>query len=328
MAAGRASDTLGSFAGQVCTRFGLGRLVATPVEAARGQQGVVWHFRTTTGTYAVKDLLERTDEPAAALPAMLAERFADHHADPAALVVPRPVRTTEGRVLAEVGGHQVRVSTWVDLAGPACPDLRIVGTLVAGLHRDPLPVVGPVDPWYVEGVDAADWDAVASALSRVGAPFAREFAAFASAQLELQTVLSAPVDLQLCHRDLWLENLPPTRDGRICVLDLDKAGAAEPGQELAMPVYELCADEPARAGSLVAAYRDAGGPGRLDDAGSFTMVVAQLGHFAVTAGRRWLTAGDEAGRTRMEAWFREGDDQPLTSALIDRLLEASGRSTA
>jgi hypothetical protein len=51
------------------------------------------------------------------------------------------------------------------------------------------------------------------------------------------------------------------------------------------------------------------------------MVLAQFGHFAITAGQRWLEADDD-DRARAEAWFREGWERPLDVAGVDELLDA------
>jgi aminoglycoside phosphotransferase (APT) family kinase protein len=201
---------------------------------------------------------------------------------------------------------------------------EVMAGLLAGVHRDPLPAPLPVHPGYWEPVSADRWTAAAGRLASAGAPFAAEFAQFAGWQLDLQRWSAEPDSVQMCHRDLWLDNLRTTPDGRLCVIDWDNCGAADPGQELAVTLYEQCADDPGRAARLVAAYRRQGGTGRLSGPQSFTMAVAQLSHFAITAAERWLEDDDPAQRRRMEAWFREGYDEPLTPALIDALLRACG----
>jgi Ser/Thr protein kinase RdoA (MazF antagonist) len=321
-----AQADLGDHASQICHTFGLGRLLAPPEPAARGQQGVVWRFETDHGRYAVKQLVSRTTPAAARLDADFCEVIARR----AGLTVPRPVRAGDGEVLVEIGRHQVRVQEWLDLTPIRTPpEPEPMGSLLATLHREPQRTSDPVDPWYWQGVAAEEWRRLADRLAAAAAPFADEFAEFARGQLDLQRWLVEPRSgLQLCHRDLWLDNLMTTADGRICVIDWDNCGAADPGQELAMALFEQCYSDPGRATRLTAAYRDQGGTGRLAGPESFTMVIAQLGHFATTAARRWLEAGDAAERQRMESWFREGDDQPLTPALVEALLaagQAAGR---
>ena len=43
-----------------------------------------------------------------------------------------------------------------------------------------------------------------------------------------------------------------------------------------------------------------GGHGRLTDPSDFTMVLAQFGHFAITAARQWVQTTDEAAKERAE----------------------------
>lgn len=306
-------------AGAISTTYGLGRLREAPVRIARGQQGVVWSLRTTGGRFAVKQVLVAPDPAGAARDAAFVESVLAR----TAVLAPRPVRTGDGEVLTEVAGVAVRVSEWVDLVPSVDLDPGVVGALVADLHREPLPAPERVDPWYTDPVPEREWAATGEALARAGAPFAAEFAEFAAAHVRLQRRLVPAGATRLCHRDLWLDNLPSTPDGRICVIDWDNCGPADPGQELAMPLWEQCAGDPVRARRLLDAYRDHGGPGVMDGPGSFTMVIAQLGHFAATAGQRWLSAADEEDRARMEAWFREGYDQPLDEAEIALLLGAA-----
>jgi hypothetical protein len=103
---------------------------------------------------------------------------------------------------------------------------------------------------------------------------------------------------------------------------LEQLRSREPAQELAMPLVEFCYDDGDRAARLYRAYPRAGGPGQLADPSDFTMVLAQFGHFAITAGRQWVQATDRTAKARAEAWFREGWEQPPRLPEIERLLHA------
>lgn len=312
-------DALPPYAGDLATSFGLGTLLTAPTPAARGQQGMVWRFDTDTGSYAVKHLLVPTTRAAVAADVAFQEVMLER----ADLLLPRPVRSPAGAPLVELAGLQVRAYTWVDLLPPRVDlDPGQVGAVFAAVHRDPIPAPGPVHPWYVDPVEAKEWRRLGRRLAEADAPFATDLDNFAQNHQELQRLLRPPRDLQLSHCDLWMDNARPTPDGWICVIDWENCGAADPSQELAMPVYECCYDDPSRATALYAAYRAGGGTGRLTDRGSFSMVIAQLGHFAITAAERWLAADTDDERARNEAWFREGHDQPLTLDLIDALLAA------
>jgi Ser/Thr protein kinase RdoA (MazF antagonist) len=236
---------------------------------------------------------------------------------------PGPVRSLDGPVLARIGGALVRVATWVDVEDARTDlDPRALGALLAVLHRDPLPAHGPVDPWYTDGVPPHTWEEVAQALAGARAPFAAEFAASVPGFLDLQEAFRPPETVQLCHRDLWANNLRATPDGGLCVLDWDNCGPAGATQELAVVLVEFCAGDAERVGALCRAYLAAGGRGLPAEPGDLTMVLAQFGHFALTAGRRWLAAGDDDARARAEAWFREGYEHPLDRRGVEELLSA------
>ena len=45
--------------------------------------------------------------------------------------------------------------------------------------------------------------------------------------------------LQTCHRDLWADNVLPTADGGVCVIDWENSGPADPSQELGCVLFEF-----------------------------------------------------------------------------------------
>jgi Ser/Thr protein kinase RdoA (MazF antagonist) len=297
--------------------FGLGGLLAPPEPAARGQQGVVWRVQTERGRFAVKELIGTVTEPEVAVDVALQSTMVARGVN-----APRPLPTPAGSVLTPVGPLLFRAYTWVDVEDERLDlDPTAVGTLLATLHRDPIPADPPVDPWYTDPVPDDDWADVAERLAAARAPFAAEFAASVPHFRAMQDVFRPPGPTQLCHRDLWAGNIRLSRQG-LCVIDWDNCGPAEAAQELAMPLFDFCHRSPGRARAFYRAYLDAGGPARLTGHGDFTMVLAQFGHFAVTAGKRWLEAADDGDRARAEAWFREGWERPLDRAGIDDLLSA------
>ena len=104
--------------------------------------------------------------------------------------------------------------------------------------------------------------------------------------LRLETLLAPPTNLQSCHRDLWADNMLPTPTGGLCVIDWENCGLADPAQELPMAMIDFGLGDQRRIAELYLAYLDAGGPARISGLGSFTMVIAQFGHFwesAITA---------------------------------------------
>jgi Ser/Thr protein kinase RdoA (MazF antagonist) len=311
---------------QAAAVFGLGRVVEAPRVAGRGKEGVLWRLVTQAGPFAVKEVLERPADGEVETDVAFVTEMAGR-----GVHAPAPLRAGDGRVLAEVGTGTLRVSTWVDL-DEARSDLDpvAVGALFATLHRDPAPAPPPsaraaaveVDPWYTDPVPAREWDDVTRALVAERAPFAPEFVATAPLLLGLQDLFRPPVELRTCHRDLWADNVRGTPGGRLCVIDWDNCGPQDPTQEVCVALVEFCLGDPDRAAALWRSYRAGGGTGRPADRGDFTMVLAQFGHFAVTAGRDWLDAPDDPGRDDAEAWFRELLDYPLDLAGIDLLLAA------
>ena len=300
--------------------YGLGSLVEPARLAARGQMGVIWLLVTDRGRFAVKQLIAPLDEDAVAIEVGLQSEMVRR-----GVPLPIPLRTADGRVLTDVDGLLLRVHTWVDLDEPRTDlDPAAVGDLLATLHRDPLPAPppAPVDAWYVEPVPAVTWHELGAALAAAGAPFAADFELFARHQLRLQEFFAPPRELQLCHRDLWADNLRTTISGDLCVIDWDNCGPADPAQETAVLLTEFCYGRPDRARTLYATYLDGGGPGRVTNRGDFTMAQAQFGHFATTAAQRWLGTRDEEARDRAEAWFRLGLENPLDVEHVDELLAA------
>ena len=162
---------------------------------------------------------------------------------------------------------------WVDLRErDEGLDPTLVGALVAAIHQVPFEGTRPVDPWYREPVGADRWDELVEDLTGRGAPFAPDLAALRDELVALETLLEPERTLRTCHRDLWADNVRATTTGELCVIDWDNFGLADPSQELALVLFEFGAGNPARAAALNAAYRDAGGPGRVDGPGSFSMV--------------------------------------------------------
>jgi thiamine kinase-like enzyme len=139
---------------------------------------------------------------------------------------------------------------------------------------------------------------------------------------EVEGLLTPPTDVQVCHRDLWADNVRATPGGELVVLDWENCGPASPTHELAMVAYEYGAGDAARVRALHRAYADAGGPGRLRDPADATMLVAQQLHILQVACERWLASGTEAERADNEAWAAEFLDDPVTVPVVEWMLDA------
>ncbi len=309
---------------ELAGRFDLGgaaRLSDGPV--ARGRQGVVWRLETAEGAWAVKVPFHPVGEDDVRLSTALQEA-----ACAAGVPTPQVRRTTEGQVLAAVSGRTVRVYSWVDLCPP---DPRLdpaqVGAVVAALHQvpDPEPDAQPAaaGAWYQEPVGADRWEDLVGRLQDAGAPFAARLAALREELVALESWIEPPEVLRTCHRDLWADNVLPTADGGVCVIDWENSGPADPSQELGCVLFEFARGDAGRARALTEGYREAGGPATVDRRGHFSMLIAQLGHITETAATDWLEPNLRSpDRAHAAAWVSEVLDEPHTRELLDGLLAA------
>jgi Ser/Thr protein kinase RdoA (MazF antagonist) len=313
-------------AADLARSFGLGggaKLSDGPV--ARGKQGLVWRLETAEGRWAVKVPFR----PSAEGDVRLATAFQEA-AFAAGVPTPQVRRATDGLVFATVGGTQVRVYEWVDLLG-ADPrlDPALVGAVVAAMHRVQASEPGSwgsLDPWHHQPVGADRWDEIVEQLRDAGAPFAGRLADLRDELVALESWIEPPELLQTCHRDLWADNLLPTADGGVCVIDWEESGPADPSQELGYVLFEFARADSGRALALTDAYREAGGPATVSRRGDFSMLIAQLGHITEMAAADWLKPNVRSpDRADSEAWISEVFDEPHTRDLLDGLLRAVQR---
>jgi hypothetical protein len=157
-------------------------------------------------------------------------------------------RTAEGRVFAMLGGRQVRMYERADLRAPdATLDPGRVGAVVAAIDRASAADLSPLDPWYHEPVGAGRWDHLVEQLRAAGAPFAGALADLRDELVALESWTEPPGMLRTCHRDLWADDVVPTADGGVCVIDSENSGPADPSQELGCVLFEFARADPGRA---------------------------------------------------------------------------------
>jgi Ser/Thr protein kinase RdoA (MazF antagonist) len=312
-------------AADLARHFGLGRparLSDGPV--ARGKQGLVWRLDTADGSWAVKVSFDRSSEDEVHVATAFQEA-----AYAAGVPTPQVRRTTEGCVFASLEGRQVRVYEWVDLRAP---DTRLdparVGAVVAAIHRASATGPGPLDPWYHEPIGADRWDRLVKQLRAAGAPFAGQLADLRDELVALESWIEPPEMLQTCHRDLWADNVLPTADGGVCVIDWEDSGPADPSQELGCVLFEFARTDPGRVRALTGAYLDAGGPAAVTRHGHFSMLIAQLGHITEIAATDWLKPNSRSpDRADSAAWIGEVLEEPHTRELLETILVATGGAT-
>ncbi|MEP7112907.1 MAG: aminoglycoside phosphotransferase family protein [Ilumatobacteraceae bacterium] len=308
-------------AGTIADLYELGGDATLSGPVARGEVGQVWRLTTSRGSWAVKEPFEAppTDEAnddAAYQDVVFA----------AGVSMPKVVRATNGDVLADIGSATVRVYEWVEL-GERDPwlDPATVGQIVASIHRVHFVGENPVDPWYTDPIGAGRWDDLIGQLTAAGAKFAGQLAERRDEVVALEQLLEWPAELQTCHRDLFADNVLRTPAGSVCVIDWENSGLADPSQELGLVLFDFSCGEPARARQLYDAYLDAGGPGRIERPGNFSMVIAQLSHIGEISCARWLDPARSDEQQRNAGRVDEFLTQPITFTMIEEILDAVSR---
>jgi thiamine kinase-like enzyme len=204
-----------------------------------------------------------------------------------------------------------------------------VGAVVAAIHRVAANDLGLVDPWYHEPVGADCWDQLIEQLSEAGAPFVGRLADLREELVALESWIEPPQMLRTCHRDLWADNVRPTADGGVCVIDWEDSGPADPSQELGCVLFEFARTDSGRVRALTGAYREAGGPADVTRRGHFSMLIAQLGHITELAASDWLQPNARSPeRADSAAWIAEVLDEPHTRELLEKILKATVEDAA
>jgi Ser/Thr protein kinase RdoA (MazF antagonist) len=302
----------------IAERFGLGEDAALQGPVAFGRLGEVWELVTGRGRFAVKHPHFAVSSEDADLDA--AYQDVVHSAG---VPLPAVVRAVDGSVVVHIDNAQVRVYEWVDvLPADRWLDPGELGRLLASIHAAEVSTDRPVDSWYVDPVGADRWHDLLMRLRRAEAPFADRLAAVLPDVLEAEGILTPPRRVQMCHRDLWADNVRRTPGGGLVVLDWENSGPGDVNGELGCALFEYGLGEPDRMRTLYAAYVDAGGPGRLAGRGDLTMLVAQLGNIARIGCERWLTSAADRERADNADWVSEFLDEPVTLDSIDRILVA------
>jgi Ser/Thr protein kinase RdoA (MazF antagonist) len=326
---------------EVAAVFDLGRVIAEPVVAARGEMGRIWRVETSTGRWALKEVFR--PEPAAAELARADAAFQE-----AALIggvrLPRPRRAPDGRVLIEVGPaddrRSVRVYEWVDLQERTAATVPATeaGAILGRLHGLALTDERPIHPWYRTVVPLSAWAPLVERATDAHAPWAVTLervapvliagSATAARAFEAGVArpsIGAPGPIT-CHLDFNPENVLVDVSGSVVVVDWENSGSELAEQELASAVAEFVPD-PAGTAPFLRAYGDAGGPARIRDRTSFAMTLTVQSALVRTYAERALdptfTAED---RARSAHWIEDIAAQAFTLERIDRWLEAADRA--
>jgi aminoglycoside phosphotransferase (APT) family kinase protein len=305
---------------QIADAFGLGRATWLSEPVARGELGEVRRLETERGTYAVKQELEPRDDAGGAERAGAFGRACWNAGVPTP--EPLPTTTTAGGLVALLGAERARAYAWVDLDDPDPGlDPTSVGELLAQLHGvdHPWPTTA-VDPWFEAPIGVREWKGVLKASRAAAAPYADRLAELLPHLLDVESMLTPMTPLQVCHLDLWSDNLRRTTTGHLCVIDFDNAGPADPSRELAMVLVEFGQGDATRERRLYDAYRAAGGRGRVTSRQDLGLAVAQLHHIGHRHLTMWLGARDREARARSLAGVEEFLGAPLLIDGVDRLV--------
>ena len=219
----------------VSRAFGLGPDATLAGPTARGQLGQVWRLTTTSGVFAVKEWFASPDLELVGRSAAFSEAVRA-----SGVFTPAVIRTPTGAITADAGSGPVRVFEWVDLGrADRSVDPAAVGELVARLHRGAPVCTEAVGDWYSTGIGGPRWYELLEGARATGAPFAPALAELIDDLVAVEAVIEPPEHTRVCHRDLWADNLLPSADGRLCVIDFESFGAADPSHELAMVLFEF-----------------------------------------------------------------------------------------
>jgi Ser/Thr protein kinase RdoA (MazF antagonist) len=309
----------------VAGAYQLGDALGEPVFAARGELGRIWCVPTSTGRWAVKELLSPNPGDG-----QVDARFQFAAAE-ARVPLPRPVRTPGGEVVTTVGGATIRVYEWVDLDTTATVVPRKGGELLARLHAV-RHRASSIDLWYTEPVGEESWRDVVARGHRADRAWAAPLEALIPHLLTAEAVILDALqtgggqDCWCCHLDFNPQNVAMTAGGTPVVLDWENAGAAIPEREVAQAVWDFAAwpgrsDRARAALEFVAGYRQAGGVFDPSGVEVFAMAFALQGHLLEHYARRTLDgAATPEDRERANGWLAEMTACPLTVEQAIRLL--------
>jgi thiamine kinase-like enzyme len=225
-------------------------------------------------------------------------------------------------VTVDLAEYQLRGYEWVDLlAVDRSLDPTTVGATIAAIHRVQYVSARPLIDWYTEPVGASRWRQLLEESKIAAAPFADALDSEISELLRLETLMEPPMNLQSCHRDLWADNMLPTPSGGLCVVDWENCGLADPAQELPMAMIDFGLGDQRRIAELYLSYVEAGGPARISGFGSFTMVIAQFGHFWESAITAYLTTDASEERAHSLDRIAELLNPPLRVTHLEEMLD-------
>lgn len=207
----------------------------------------------------------------------------------------------------------VRLYEWMDgtalSLGRETPG--IVAELLGRLHAQDMWTQDAPDAWHEEVPAATYWAELLEGARHGQAPWAADLAAAMATIDELRGVVAPSLDpaRRMCHLDLQVSNLLEGPDGLV-LLDWDNAGPGVPDRELASLLQAWAktrrAIDPETVGRMIAAYRRAGGIGRVTDESAFSMRIATSLNFIYVQAQLALDpAAAREHRDLAHAWTQQ-----------------------
>ena len=267
--------------------FGLGKGPVSVTVAARGADGRVSLLTVGEDRYALKQPFGAVDEEDVRREAAHLVHFAR-----AGIEVPTQVSDGQGRYVVPVpdglGGGQARVARWVDGRPVGTETAGLsgrVGTLLGALHAvaphsDEVP-----SRWYTTMPAAQVWQDLLARSE--GRPWTRSLAArmpdllHHADRVGRSGALRGPVVVS--HRDLHPDNVLLAPDGSLRAIDWEDSGPTDVHRELAKVLVQWHVEgdrvDAVGVAEAVAAYRLAGGRGRVETLDDFTMVLCSETNF-------------------------------------------------
>jgi Ser/Thr protein kinase RdoA (MazF antagonist) len=269
----------------VRSEFALPARSMTP--AGRGVFGAIWRLRLDSGAdLAVKVLATEPSAPVVALEVAHTRRLAEHGVRVAASLANR-----HHGYLSKTPGGWLRIAEWItgQRPEPTDPDTSArLGEALGRMHVHAAATLyeldgSPPDPWHHQPPSATTLTNLVLAAERADPRWAGRLDTLLPTLHSLAGITKPPTRLMLCHRDLHPDNVLRTGDGRFAALDWDNLGPADPSQELGSVLLHWFADHTGCLGpqiaAFLAAYRAAGGPGRLTGVDDFSMHLASRLNF-------------------------------------------------
>ena len=314
----------------IADRYDLGAVTGEMRSLARpDESGRAWSLETDRGRWVARTM--GTWWPIVDVETEVALQEA---AAAGGVLLPAPVRSRDGEVVATIDGHEWRVCVWAHsrppMAAPASAAVtRTVGAILATIHGLAMPV-DRVSPWHELRLSPVTWAELAERAHTEGAAWAPALAAVVPVLAELETVgagVPAPAPV-LSHNAMGPGQVRRGQNGSLVVLGWEHAGGQPPAWELAMALMDWTVNpgggvNAAGARALVDGYRETAGTLPELDVPSFRGAVTGLANYVCGQVEHALTATGDEDRRYSERSVRHLLAHLPTRAALERLVDVA-----